>query len=340
MALTNNDLKQLMLTVAKADRHAPTAFSFGDKTYGYTELNEALRTEMNLKAGTFNLYRRNQLDVFEIMQEVIDTVLPVKVLEQYGMFAEVKTFSQGDKPSFVVKRGRQRAKQFVTRVGLAGIYEVFKLDKDFLTVQTEAFGGAAQIGLEEFLDGIVDFSELLQIIMDGLDESVYREIARALVAVRTQLPAANQKSHAGFDEVKFDQLLAVARAYGDPTIYATLELASKIVPADKWISDSDKSDMRNQGYVGVYKGSRVIVLPQSFEDETNEVKVIDPSFAYILPSGGDNKPVKIAFEGQSIIDEAKNRDQSREVQVYKKFGVNTIANNNICIFEDTSLSID
>ena len=336
MALTNNDLKQLMLTVAKANKNAPTAFSFGDKTYGYSELNEALRTELNLKAGNFNSYRRNQLDIFEIMQEVIDAVLPVKVLEQYGMFAEVKTFGQGDKPSFVVKRGRQRAKQFVTRVGLAGIYEVFKLDKDFVTVQTEAYGGAAQIGLEEFLDGIVDFSEMLQIIMDGLDEAVYREIAKALVAVRTQLPEANKATHAGFDSAKFDNLLAVSRAYGEPTIYATLELASKIVPADKWISDADKAEMRSQGYVGIYKGSRVIVLPQSFEDESNSVKVIDPSFAYIL-SGGDNKPVKIAFEGQSVVDEAKNRDQSREVQVYKKFGVSTIANNNICIFEDTSL---
>lgn len=337
MALAINEVKQLMLNVAKSKKSAPVAYSFEGKNYSYGELNEALRVELNELAGTFNLYRRNQLDIFEIMQEVIDTVLPVRVLEQYGMFAEVKTFGQGDKPSFVVKRGRQRAKQFVTRVGLAGIYEVFKLDKSFIDVSTEAFGGAAQIGLEEFMDGLIDFAELLQIIMDGLDESVYREIAKALVSVREQLPQANQKIGNGFEETKFDQLLAVARAYGEPTIYATLELASKIVPADKWISDADKADMRNQGYIGVYKGSRVIVLPQSFEDETNEVKVIDPSFAYILPSGGDNKPVKIAFEGQAIVDEAKNKDQSREVQVYKKFGVITLANNNICVYEDTTL---
>ena len=42
-----------------------------------------------------------------------------------------------------------------------------------------------------------------------------------------------------------------------------------------------------------------------------KTKVIDPSFAYIIPTGGNDKPVKIAFEGQAIVDEAKNHDQSR-----------------------------
>ena len=97
--------------------------------------------------------------------------------------------------------------------------------------------------------------------------------------------------------------------------------------------------MNANGYIGTYKGSKVIVLPQSFEDETNEVKVIDPSFAYIIPSGGNDKPIKIAFEGQTIVDESKNKDQSREIQCYKKLGVAALMTNNICVYEDTSLSL-
>lgn len=339
MALALNDLKQLMLTVAKADKQAPVAYSFGEKNYNYSDLNETLRLELNELAGNFNLYRRNQLDIFELIQSVIDEVLPKKVIDQYGSFAEVKTFGQGDKPTFVMKTGRKRAKQFVTRVGLAGIYEVFKLDKTYVDVATEAYGGAAQIGLEEFLDGLVDFNELLTIILEGLDEAVYREIAKSLIAARTQLPGANLKSHAGFDHSKFDALLTVARAYGDPVIYATLELASKIVPESNWVSENHKNEMNANGYIGTYKGSKVIVLPQSFEDETNEVKVIDPSFAYIIPSGGNDKPIKIAFEGQTIVDESKNKDQSREIQCYKKLGVAALMTNNICVYEDTSLSL-
>ena len=41
-------------------------------------------------------------------------------------------------------------------------------------------GGAAQIGFEEFLDGRVDFADVLEIIMEGLDDAIYLEIERAL----------------------------------------------------------------------------------------------------------------------------------------------------------------
>ena len=337
MALNRNELKDLMLAVAKADKKAPAAYSFGDKNYSYEDLNEALRVELKEIAGTYSLYRENKNMVFALIEETVDAILPKKVMEQYGMFAEVKTFGQGDRPVFNRKEGRNRAKQFITRVGLAGIYEVFKLDKSSFEVQTSAYGGAAQIGFEEFLDGRVDFAEVTSIIMEGLDEVIYQEIAKALKAGIAQLPAANQSSHSGFDATKFEKLIAVARAYGEPTIYCTYELAAKILPAGGWVSDEMRNEMNSQGYLGQYKGNRVIVLPQSFTDETNSVKTIDPSYAWIIPAGGNDKPVKIAFEGQTIVDEYTNYDRSREIQVYKKVGVVAMMTNNICCFEDTSL---
>ena len=48
-------------------------------------------------------------------------------------------------------------------------------------------------------------------------------------------------------------------------------------------------------------------------------------------------PVKIAFEGQTIVDEYVNADRSRDIQVYKKVGVIALMTNNICSYIDTSL---
>lgn len=329
------NLTILAKKVAKAERNAPVAYRFEDKEYSFEALNEALRNEFNELAGSYNDYRRNKNDIFEIMQEVIDEILPAKILDRYGDFAEIKQYGQGNKPQFVKRTGVQRAKQFITKVGLAGIYEVFKLDKEFFEVETTAYGGAAQIGLEEFLDGVIDFATILEVILVGMDDVVYQEIGKAMSTLNSKLIAANKASAAGFDEEKMDELLTVARAYGQPTIYATLELASKIVPADGWISDAAKNEMQAQGFVGVYKGTKVIVLPQSFTDETNTVKVMDPEFAYIIPNSG--KPVKIALEGESIVDEYVNKDRSREIQAYKKFGVAMIVTNDLCVYEDTSL---
>ena len=340
MALEKSQLFTLAKTVAKADPSAPCAYSFGDEKFSYADLNDTFRNEMNELAGTYSKFRQNKNVIFELMEQVIDDVLPVKVLQQYGQFAETKIFNQGDRPVFVQKittASKRRAKQFITKVGLAGIYEVFKLDGKNYEVPTSAFGGAAQIGFEEFLDGRVDFADLLDIVMEGLDEAIYIEIERALKAAVTDLQAANNVTETKFVEAKMDKLLAVADSYGKAAIYCTYEFAATMIPSDGWVSDSMKEQKWNNGYIANYKGHSVIVLPQSFEDETNATKVIDPSYAWIIPTGAD-KPVKIAFEGQTIVDEFTNADRSREMQVYKKVGVGAIITNNICVYRNTSLT--
>ncbi len=341
MALEKSQLFTLAKTVAKADPSAPCAYSFGDEKFSYADLNDTFRNEMNELAGTYSKFRQNKNVIFELMEQVIDDVLPAKVLQQYGQFAETKIFNQGDRPVFVQKittASKRRAKQFITKVGLAGIYEVFKLDGKNYEVPTSAFGGAAQIGFEEFLDGRVDFADLLDIVMEGLDEAIYIEIERALKAAVTGLQAANKDTDNVFNEAKMDKLLAVADSYGKAAIYCTYEFAATMVPSDNWVSNDMKNQKWNNGYLANYKGHNVIVLPQSFEDETNTTKVIDPSYAWIIPTGAD-KPVKIAFEGQTIVDEFTNADRSREMQVYKKVGVGAIITNNICVYRNTSLAL-
>ena len=340
MALDRKNLVTLAKTVANANPSSMTAYSFGEDKFSYSDLNETLRNELREIAGTYALYRENKNTVFSLLEETIDDVLPKKVLEQYGQFAEVKTFAQGDRPVFtqrITTAAKRRAKQFVTKVGLAGIYEVFKLDGRNYEVPTSAFGGAAQIGFEEFLDGSVDFADVLEIIMEGLDECIYLEIERALKAAVSDVPTANFHEENQFNETEMDRLVAIADSYGQATIFCTFEFAATMIPNEGWFSDDMRNQKWNNGYLGNYKGHRVIVLPQSYEDETNAVKVIDPAYAWIIPTGAD-KPVKVALEGQAIVREIENADMSREVQIYKKLGVCAIITNNICVYRNTSLT--
>lgn len=342
MALSKKDLIALGKKVASANPSVATAFAYNGENFSYEQLNDTFRDELLEISSTYALFRENKNTIFSLMEEIIDDVLPKKVLEAYGQFAEIKTFKQGDKPVFVQRitsAAKRRGKQFVTKVGLAGIYEVFKLDGKTLEVPTEAFGGAAQIGFEEFLDNRVNMADVLDIIMEGLDESVYREIAKSLIGAAENLQESNHVVHAGFNEAEMDKLLAVADSYGQSTIYCTFEFAATMVPAEGWVSDAMKDQKWNNGYLANYKGHKVIVLPQSFEDETNKVKVIDPAYAYIIPTGAQ-KPVKVAFEGQTIVRDVDNADMSKEVQVYKKFGVATMITNNICIYNNTDLKIN
>lgn len=336
MALNRDELQKLMKAVAKATPSG--TYSFGGESLSYSAMNETLRAELKEIAGTYNLYRENKNLLFSLIEETMNEILPAKVLERYSQFAETKTFAQGDRPVFTRKTGAMRAKQFITQVGHAGVYEVFKLSSESFEVPTSAVGGAAQIGFEEFLDGRADFAEVTNIVMEGMDELIYREIAAALMSATNQLPAANTVQTDGFDEAGMDRLIQVASAYGKPSIYCTYEFAVKMLPSDGWVSDAMRDTVWAQGYLGNYKGCQVIVLPQSFEDETNSRKVIDPGYAWVIPSGADSKPVKIAFEGATHVRERENEDWSRDIQVYRKVGVGVMLANNICTYVDTELA--
>ena len=339
-----NDILKLAKTVAKADPSKPVAYSFGEKSFGYSEMNETLRAEFAALAPDYRTYKINQNTIFALIEQTIDDVLPNRVMEQYGQFAEIKTFAQGDKPIFtqkITQASRNRAKQFIGKVGLAGLYEVFKLDGRSYEVTTNAIGGAAQIGFEEFLDGRVDFAEVLNIVMEGLDQCIYMEIEKQLIGAAQNVQTANVNNistQTGFNEKEMDRLLSISDSYGGrATIYCTFEFAATMIPSDNRWSNEMKNTMWNNGYLGAYKGHQVIVLPQSFEDETNSKKVIDPAYAWIIPTGAE-KPVKIAFEGGTIVDEYTNYDRSKEVQIYKKVGVRAIFSNDICVYKNTSLT--
>lgn len=339
MAMNKKDLVILGKLAINANPSNPTAYSYNDKKYSASDLNDAFRKELRELTASPATWRDNKNLVFSIMEEVFDDVLPEKVNQQYQQFAEIKTYPQGVKPVFtqrITTAAKRRAKQFITKVGLAGRYEVFKLDGRSYTVETSAFGGAAQIGFEEFLDGRIQMSDVLDIVMEGLDEAIYLEIERALIAGVNDLPAKNVSSQTSFDEAEMDRLISIADSYGHSAIYCTYEFAATMVPAEGWVSDNMRDQMWNNGHLANYKGHNVIILNQSYEDETNSTKVLDPSYAFIIPVGAE-KPVKIAFEGQTHMREVENEDWSREIQIYKKVGVGAIMTNNICVYKNTSL---
>ena len=318
MALNRDSLFTLARQVANANPSAPVAYSFEDKNYSYADLDNTLRSELNELVGSYALWRENHNTLFALMEQIVTEKLPAKVMQQYGAFADIQTFAQGTKPVFVQKiteASRRRAKQFIAMpAGLAGRYEVFKIEGRTYEVKTSAIAAACQIAIEEYLDGRVDMATLVDIVMEGMDERIYAEIANCLIAAVENIQAANKYEGDDFDEKEMDALLAVADTYGNgrSTIYCTMEFAGQMLPADGRWSDAMKDQVWANGYIANYKGHQVVILRQSYTDETNATKVIDPAYAWIIPGGAD-KPVKIAFEGETLIRNEDNEDWSTSI---------------------------
>ena len=117
---------------------------------------------------------------------------------------------QGQKAIF--KRGvmgKNRARKFLTQVGLSGVYETFRLDTDTFTLEGKAVGGAITMDFERFLDGAESLSELMDVLTEGLTDAVFGEIQKALIAAVDAVgrPAANKVIFAGFDAEQMQKLV-------------------------------------------------------------------------------------------------------------------------------------
>lgn len=340
------NIKELMIKLATVqNKQAKVEFSFDNgesRQVDYEVLNDVLRGELDELAGDYNKFRRNKNTLFELMQQVIDVVLPINVWDSLEPFCEITTWSSNDKPYYKRRQSELRGRNFVTRVSNAGVYEAFRMDDEVFMIPTGAYGGAAQIGIEEFIQGRVDIAELLDIMNVGMEIAVYKEIMHHMKALITnnQLPANNIHNTNKWDPIAFNALLGVARAYAEPTVFCAQTFAATMNPSWQFTTDADRNEKRAKGYIGQYLGAKIVILPQTFYDINNEGGdnlAVPPGTAWIMPTGKD-KPVKLAFQGDTIVKEFENRDFSTEIQCYKKFGVIMIAHPGICVYVDSSLN--
>lgn len=310
------------------------------------DLENSLREQLK-DFQDFRYLRKHAAELYEIIEEVANIVIPRRVLEQFGDFAEIRRKNYGEKISFTIRTGRYRGKKFVTKAGDQGIYKTFTLDNRELVMQPRVYAGATRLEIEDFLLGRITMNELLDVLTEALSEKVYLEIQKALVASfnAPDRPAANKYSGNGLIIEEFDKLINTVRAYGDAVnIYCTFAFASRLYNAPGWaslvnpkISSRDLEDIRDQGYVGMYKGCNVIVLNQSFTDDTNTETLVDDSYAYIMPVGAE-KPVKIAFEGPTFVRNFTDAVLSEEISLEQMFDIAILSNNYWAIYRDESLA--
>lgn len=339
---TIEELKELAVHAAKGT--APENFSNKD-------VNESFKEELKALAGDIYSFMKNRYDIYSIMVTGIDEVVPKKVIDAVGMFAEVTTVGNNEKAVFKTRVGKNRARKFLTRVAASGVYESFRLDSTTFTVEAYAIGGACTIDYERLLDGAEVMSDVMDIMTEALTDSIYVEVQKALrqAVNSTKSPAANRHISNTFEADKMVKLANVVRAYGDgAVIFAPGEFIAAmgpdaIVPVDASngiggvYHPQDIDAIHNQGYINIFRGTPIVQLPQSFTDDTNTKTWIDPQIAYVFPTGKE-RIVKVVLEGATQINDFKNRDNSMEINVYKKMGTAIITYNNWAIYQNKGIT--
>lgn len=332
-----------------AHRTAPENFSLQD-------VDKAFQEELMNYCSSIPQFLKNRYDLYEIIMENADEIVPAKVIDAIGIFAEVSQVGQGQKAVFKTsnRASKMRAKKFLTQVGLAGVYETFRLDTSSFEVSAHAVGGAITVDFERMLDGQETMADVMEVITEGLTDAVYVEVQKTLrAAVNANAPSANRVIASSFDADKMFNLCNTVKNYGGAgtvgggaVIFAPPEFVSAmgpdaIVPVGTNYQGiyhpQDIDAIHNQGYINLFRGVPIIQIPQAFTDTSNTTTWIDPQLAYVLPTGGE-RIVKVVFEGNTQMYDWNNKDNSMEMQVYRKLGTAIMTYYNFGIYQNTGIA--
>lgn len=300
---------------------------------GRKDLEDYLRNTINkdiLKGATlYQAYRRNNVVLFEIMEEVVNVAISNDVLDCPFIenFVEVKNRALGDKTAWY-----SEGKNFLTVASFAGNHwdtnrealdngEEFTLPKEWVFIHFYD-------ELERFLLNITSLDRLLDVVYKSFNKYLKDRIYAQFQNVASVVPAEFSKSGNSEEAVgALCDLVQAAGGYSSLTIAGTkaaLRKLAGIVP-DKMFADSQREAKANTGSIGEWEGNKLMVIPQTLKPGTFEL-ALDDSMLFIM--GADVKPIKLEFIGDTRTQEVKdgriNNDMTLELQVQTCFGMGMI----------------
>jgi hypothetical protein len=287
---------------------------------------------MGTETPNFKDVRRHKVEVFEILEEVLSTTVINGVNEDefFMQFAETRNLALGDSIEFYVPDN-----SLLVASKLAGNHWDItrqKLDAGVpFTVKTEPFGLAVYTDFLAFLAGRVDFPALVAKVARAIQDKIYQEVSASFASASAFLPS-EFKATGTYDEAQLIEIASHVEASSGstPMIVGTRKALAKVTAGldAAYLSDKSKDQLNNTGRISVYNGLTLVQLPtvhkaNSFEFAYNDNQLL------VLPSG-DNKPVKIVYEGDSLVKEVSdgtdNMDMSLEYKFITKFGTNVVFN--------------
>lgn len=309
----------------------------------------AIMKEVGLTAESSGREIRAKEDVaFALIEEAVDEILPAKLQNLLGEYAEVKQFARDAEVVFNIdKIGKGRAKLTIARGARGGIYRAARLDSKYFGVSTHVETVAVYVTLEELILGTVSLAELFNNILEGFEEIVYKEVFNALasgtpVAGYNRIDgglASTTTSPEGLGAA-LDTVLPYVKQYGTPTIFGSpFALAKLANDGDAYHPElEDSKDRRAYGIIRLYKGVRVVELPNYLVDNSNSEWFYDTKYVFVMPSGV--KPVKVALRGDMTIIRNTQAVGSEKWEANKLVGVGIAMANNFAVItveDDSSL---
>lgn len=322
--------------------------------FSAADINRAAINEIKTEFFTedevidYKSIRRHENEIFDLIETKVDEILPAKLQDTFGRFAEIKSFPRNAKVEFYIEKlGHNRAKLVISKGAREGTYRAARLDNRTFALDSRNYTAGVYISCEELLAGTRTLSEMYNDIVEGFSEEIMREIYNELTSGATL---------SGYDRIDggdsanvsvtkaalgdaIDKVMPYVSAYGVPTIFGSLEALSSIsnpLAATVAANSQDSMDIRENGFVQVYKGHRLVVLPNYLIDLKNNTWFYDPSWVFVIP--GDIKPVKVGMVGETMMRRNKDTQGGETWDAEKEMGVGITMANNFAVIKVTDIA--
>lgn len=294
------------------------------------DLENYLRDKINndiLKGATlYQAYRRNNIVLFEIIEEIVNLTISNDFAEIPFMdaFVEFKNRALGDKTAWY-----SEGKSYVTVASFAGNHwdtnrEALDAGAEY-TLEKEWVYIHVYDEFERFLLGIASLERLTDVIYKSFNKYIKERTYVMFQSVMDVVPAeftvnGNSEEAVG----ALCDLVMAAGGYSNLTIAGTngaLRKLANVIP-NNYFADSQREAKAKTGNIGEWEGKRLMVIPQVIKEGTFEL-ALDNDTLFIM--GGDVKPIKVEFIGdtrtQNVTDHRVNNDMTYDLQVQTLFGM-------------------
>jgi len=342
------DLQKLLLAAFANKPYASAEGNFSAEDVNTAAVNKLMEELGLTKDSTPREVRAVENRAFALIEETIDEILPKKLEAVLNEFAEVRSFARDAEPMFDIEKiGKNRAKLTISKGARGGIYRAARLDNKYFNVTTHVETVAVYVTLEEILLGRMSLGELFNNILEGFEEVVYKEVFNAL-AVGTPVAgyprikegdAVVTTTKAGLGQ-SLDVVLPYVKQYGIPTVFDSAVAMDQLEnTADAYHPElEDSKERRLYGMIRLYKGVRIVELPNYLVDNSNNEWFYDPRYVFVLPSG--IKPVKVALRGDMYIKKNEQAVGSEKWEAHKMIGIGVAMANNFAVINVTDAVID
>lgn len=270
-----------------------------------------------------NKFMDNKYKVFQILEEVLTEPMQDGVVPQYQAWMDIQNVGYNETYSFKTLDNE------LFRVGVVanGTHDFHRqrLMNGKLNMSSFSLGIKIYEEFHALRTGQVNFAQMIDRVKESFDAEI---MAMVVSMIQLSYNGLDTKFvvKGSYNETKLLELVdrVEAKSKKNAVIYGTRTALANLTG----ISELDKVDLREHGYVRMWNGITCIIIPQALN--AKDEFVVDNKTLFVIPDG--TKIVKLLMEGEPEVRETTSEEERDDQQITFAFMQNIqigIAKSNI-----------